>query len=1390
MLDKIRDYVISIMICTLFIFSVLLFAAAAQAQTVITDENNNVIRIENLEVTLDQGGRRFLDVDFVDDTAFNVYGVALDFPFSTEDTINVHLQVNLALNATNPVPTGAGPLGTNQHFIGADQDPLTGLIGAVGGQYIFPVGGVGEWDKCDTNCILGVAVQNPADSHTYAVFTLADSSGNQPPTADANGPHNGTAGAAITFDGMGSSDPDGSIVSYAWEFGDGNTGTGVAPSHTYNAADVYNVTLTVTDDSGATNSDATSASIGLGPQPPVADAGGTYTGEIGVAIMFDGTDSFDPDGSIATYDWDFGDGDTGTGASPSHVYSAGAGYDVTLTVTDDSGANAMDDTMAVIALGNLPPTADADGPYSGIAGVAVTFDGSGSSDPDGNIATYDWDFGDSTTGSGATPTHTYSADSIYNVTLTVTDDAGAADSDATAAAISSGNQSPVADANGPYTGAAGEVITFDGTGSSDPDGNIVAYDWDFGDGNTGTGATPTHTYGADDSYSVTLMVTDDIGATASDGTTASIGSVSLPPVADASGPYTGVTDVAVSFDGTGSTGGSSAPQMPTVLCGMDFATSTPCGAGDTNAIGILNLIVDGVLYDVEFRFDFGLDIFTTLPLTFINEQGAQAATIAVSDVLNTLPMVTTVDQQNFFGVPFEFEPVFGFTVRSGEYFPAANEWQPLMNSSLSPEPSSYADFTVVPLEPDASIVSYDWDFGDSNTGTGATPSHIYSSLGDYIVILTVTDDNGGRDSDKTSALIAVGNLPPRADANGPYTGVAGVAVTFDGSGSSDPDDGIASYRWDFGDSSTGSGATPSHVYADTGIYKVTLTVTDVAGATSSDGATAVIGSDNMRPMADAKGPYTGAVDVAVSFDGTGSSDIDGNIVTWEWDFGDASTGSGESTTHTYSASGIYYVSLTVTDDLGATDSNVTAVVVGTGNLLPLPDVGGPYTVAPGVAVTFDGTASSDPEGGALTYAWDFGDGNTGTGATPTNIYAAADVYRVTLTVTDDAGIPNSVDTVVLVRPESDLGIGQITVSPSPVLIDEPLTISIQIGNSGPNDEPAARATITLPANVAFSTATPSQGSCSESNGIVDCILGSIVNGGSVTISLTADAPSQTGPLAFGVTADGQNFDPNPDNVTNTININALAAVTVSGKAKGGGAFGMIGLLLLALATIPRLSRRIRQTSFAAFLSAGVLCGLMLGAPDISQAQDWYVGAGVGATDIDSDTSSFANDMTSLGHTVSNVIIDDSGEGWKVFGGYNINEYFAAEVAYVDLGDVTASFDGVSIDVPQMLTDAGRLLPATGDGFSISALGRYPFGERWAIFAEVGAFFWESDLAIDITGGSTTGSASPSTDGTDVVYGVGGDLYIGDNFGLRLEWERYALDSNDVDLVSASVLFRF
>ena len=171
--------------------------------------------------------------------------------------------------------------------------------------------------------------------------------------------------------------------------------------------------------------------------------------------------------------------------------------------------------------GNQPPVADADGPYSGTAGVTViTFDGSGSFDPDGNIVSYDWDFGDGNTGTGVSPTNTYAAAGDYTVTLVVTDDAGDTGTDTSTAAIVAAPQDPIADPNGPYDGFTGQPVAFDGSGSFDPDGgNITQYDWDFGDGNTGTGVSPSHTYATMGDYTVTLTVVDDEGATSAPATT-------------------------------------------------------------------------------------------------------------------------------------------------------------------------------------------------------------------------------------------------------------------------------------------------------------------------------------------------------------------------------------------------------------------------------------------------------------------------------------------------------------------------------------------------------------------------------------------------------------------------------------------------------------------------------------------------------------------------------------------------------------------------------------------------------------------------------------------------------------------------------------------------------
>lgn len=409
------------------------------------------------------------------------------------------------------------------------------------------------WTTGANNAINGGSVSNNALPPTIIGGDLDPTATNHPPTADANGPYAGTQGAPVTFDGSASSDTDGSIVEYAWDFGDGATETGTTVSHTYQSNGTYDITLTVTDDAGDSDRAATTATIGTGNRPPSADPQGPYSGEPGAEIAFDGNNSSDPDGSIASYVWDFGDGTHGTGATTSHTYTSEGTYNLNLTVTDDGGAVDSASTTVTIGSANQAPTANAGGPYETSSGEALVFDGTGSSDPDGSISGYAWDFGDGTTGSGATPSHVYTVEGIYNVSLTVTDDSGLSHSDTTGVTVGKiANQPPVAEANGPYAGTVGLLVSFDNSGSSDPNNAIVSYTWDFGDGASATGPNPGHTYDEAGRYNVTLMVTDNDGAMDSDSTTVTIGSGNLSPVANAGGPYEGTVDSAIQFDGSGS----------------------------------------------------------------------------------------------------------------------------------------------------------------------------------------------------------------------------------------------------------------------------------------------------------------------------------------------------------------------------------------------------------------------------------------------------------------------------------------------------------------------------------------------------------------------------------------------------------------------------------------------------------------------------------------------------------------------------------------------------------------------------------------------------------------------------------------------------------------------
>ncbi|HEX3815633.1 MAG TPA: PKD domain-containing protein [Mycobacteriales bacterium] len=167
-----------------------------------------------------------------------------------------------------------------------------------------------------------------------AAVTVTGTVANKPPVAAFTSTVNALA---ASFNGSTSADPDGSIASYSWNFGDSTApGSGAAASHTYGAAGTYHVTLTVTDNGGSTNSVTHDVTVAPPNQPPVA----AFTSSVNaLAASFNGSTSADPDGSIASYSWNFGDSTApGSGAITTHTYAAVGTYHVTLTVTDNSGA--------------------------------------------------------------------------------------------------------------------------------------------------------------------------------------------------------------------------------------------------------------------------------------------------------------------------------------------------------------------------------------------------------------------------------------------------------------------------------------------------------------------------------------------------------------------------------------------------------------------------------------------------------------------------------------------------------------------------------------------------------------------------------------------------------------------------------------------------------------------------------------------------------------------------------------------------------------------------------------------------------------------------------------------------------------------------------------------
>ncbi|MDH5517171.1 MAG: PKD domain-containing protein, partial [Gammaproteobacteria bacterium] len=284
------------------------------------------------------------------------------------------------------------------------------------------------------NCLnLSSAINAPANLLTFVDPSNPGCVGTGlPPVAKTNGPYVAVNGSPVSFNSAGSFDPDGSIVSYLWNFGGVYGSSSVAnPVFTFNVTSEskINVSLTVVDNEGNSTSSVVRVIVLMAPNSaPVADAGLPVSGVVNVPVEFNGTGSIDPDGDQIYLKWEFGDGSTSFSDRPLHAFNRCGVYDVSLAVTDIHSLSDSATVTATIASSGVDlPVANAggiSGHYQGVTASNILFDGSSSYDTDCNITSYSWNFGDGTTASGAKPVHSYSLPGDYVVSLTVTDNDG------------------------------------------------------------------------------------------------------------------------------------------------------------------------------------------------------------------------------------------------------------------------------------------------------------------------------------------------------------------------------------------------------------------------------------------------------------------------------------------------------------------------------------------------------------------------------------------------------------------------------------------------------------------------------------------------------------------------------------------------------------------------------------------------------------------------------------------------------------------------------------------------------------------------------------------------------------------------------------------------------
>ncbi|MDD3492036.1 MAG: PKD domain-containing protein [Candidatus Thermoplasmatota archaeon] len=780
-------------------------------------------------------------------------------------------------------------------------------------------------------------------------------------------------------------------------------------------------------------------------------------------ISFDGSNSTDPDGTLVNYTWTFGDGTTDYGETAHHRYQDDGSYKVRLTVTDNDGA--WDTWEKVLSIANVPPVADFTfSPSQAIVGQTIQFTDS-SSDPDGSVKAWRWDFGDGTAipqGSTTNPTHIYETDGIYAVTLTVWDNDYATAhltrhlqvEDIYPPVIANVTATPnpqeiqgevnisctITDdvaVSAAYVNVFGPATAFNASMHPGGDGRTWYYLAPYIKEGTFTffiGATdPSHNQNRSATHTFDIIIPakpPDIWKTDASPSPQQFGSpvnitcnvsdnvamqtvrvnvtfpggnylnVSMDPVqVDSKGNglyaynhiypslgnysyYVWVTDV---NDYANRSAAATFSIIDTTPPCIDQVTVSPPIQEPGGIVNLSATVTDNLqLHTVRFTIRYPNGSMETFTPRQADSRFYVADVFPQTGVHNW-----TIEANDSRGNKQTCLGAFAVT-----RFPEANF------SYSPPDPTSIqsVNFTDGSTDPDGVIINWTWDFGDGSRACDTHPRHTFSRAGTYTTTLTVRDDLGATNS--TSRDIVVHNVAPVANFTfSPASPTDLDDVTFNASLSHDPDGSIVNYTWNFGDGTTGHGAVTVYNYNNDGTYTVRLTVRDDHGSQAS--RETLLQVANVIPVAN----FTYSVDdYLVSFTST-SLDRDGTIASYVWDFGDSNISYDRNPFNLYGSQGAYEVTLTVTDNDGATDTTSRTLTIGEAPSNQAPNADFTYTpTTPTTQDTITFTDQSTDSDGTLTsHAWNFGDGTTSTTPNPTHQYTTPGTYTVTLTITDNDG---------------------------------------------------------------------------------------------------------------------------------------------------------------------------------------------------------------------------------------------------------------------------------------------------------------------------------------------------------------------------------------------------